>query len=114
MADEDENGRGLTRRIVLRRELVIAVPEGADPEKVAEAQRVFGASRAKQEPVEAWVVCGEFDGATKRAAIEAYAGKAGTADAKVGLFRAPGKKAWSGGVEHVAPPRPLIEARTVE
>lgn len=111
---ESEETRAPTRRVVLKREHVIIVPDGADPEKVAEAQRVFGASRAKNAPIEAWVVCGEFDGTAKRTAIEAHAGKAGTATAKVGVFKAPGTAAWKGGVEHVAPPQPLIEARAID
>lgn len=109
---ESEETRAPTRRVVLKRENVIVVPDGADPEKVAEAQKVFGASRAKNAPVEAWVVCGEFDGTSKRQAIEAHAGKAGTATAKVGVFRAPGTAAWKQATVYEAPPAPLIQART--
>lgn len=58
--------------------------------------------------VEAWTVLGEFEGASKDKAIEAYAGKPGTPDAKPGAYKAPTASAFAGGALYEAPPQPLV------
>lgn len=108
-AEQEENGKP-TRRVVLRHARVLVLPEGVDRARIAEAIKALrGASQA-----EGWIVVGEFEGASKTHAIEAYAGKPGTADAKPGSYRAPSVTAWKGQANYVKPPEPLIERELVD
>lgn len=108
----------VTERVVLRRASVLVIPEGVDPEKLGEAIRLLMPARGRSKPEDAasdaWIECGTFEGASKRHSIEKFAGKAGTADAKTGVFKAPSLTSWKGSLEHVAPPKPLVQARMVE
>lgn len=107
--------RAETRRVVLERARVIVLPAGVtdvDAKKLAEALGVPAKTKIVTS-TEAWLVAGEFGGASKEKAIEAYAGKAGTPDAKVGAFRAVPVSAWKDGVRHEAPPRPLVEKKAL-
>jgi hypothetical protein len=119
-AAEDE--RAPTKRVVLKRERVLVLPEGVslndlDP-KVSEAVRKLlklGGGKANSEVhVEAWVVVGEFEGASKNAAIEAHAGKPNTPDAKPGAYKAPGASAWAGGLLYEKPPEPKVERKALD
>lgn len=103
-----------TRRVVLRRMQVVELPSDSGGRTWEE----IGAAVAKmlkggKGVTEAWHVCGEFEG-SKSGAIEAFAGKPGTADAKPGLYRAPSVTAWKGGEDYVKPPEPLIERKRVD
>lgn len=114
-AAEEAAERGPTTRVVVQREMAIVVPEGVSPEQLADIAGILYGKRVKRvEPVELWRVIGEFEGHTKDAAIERYAGKAGTPDAKIGTWKAPTTRAWAGGVKHSAPPKPLVEKETID
>lgn len=109
--------REVTQRAVLKRERVLVLPEGVE----LNAERQKGIANAlglkpttKLPECEAWVEVGEFAGHSKTAAIEAYAGKPGTPDAKQGAYRAPSLSSWQGGLIYDAPPQPLVQRRELE
>lgn len=113
-----DEGRDPTRRVVLRRERVLVLPDGLSDEDVQAVLKAVQASKKIGTPskalMEAWVVVGEFEGASKDKAIEAHAGKAGTPDAKTGAFKAPTAAAWAGGSLYRAPAKPLVEREAIE
>lgn len=118
-ADTDEE-RKPTRRVVLRQERALVLPEGVRVEELVaasnerELMKLLGLKVGTDPYSVAWIVVGEFEGQTKDKAIEAYAGKPGTPDAKVGTFKAPGAAAWAGGARYKAPPKPLVEKETID
>lgn len=126
MVDENGTGtdepRGPTKRVVLKRERVLVLGDDVTLAQVAacadeKALRKLLVARAgstQKYEVEAWVVIGTFDGASKRTAIEQYAGKPKTADAKAGDYKAPSVSAWSGGERYKRPPVPLFERESLE
>lgn len=104
-----------TQRVVLRQERVLVISDEVTDEQIGEAVKALGGRtgrKAVSVPV-AWVECGEFTG-SKKGAIEAYAGKAGTPDAKVGTFKAPTVTAMKGGIKHSAPPLPLVQSEAID
>lgn len=102
-----------TKRVVLKRELVLVLPSGTETSAVMEAWKALGQKGAPPETV-AWTVVGQKEAPSKEKAIEAYAGKPNTPDAKVGAFKAVALNAWNGGREYAAPPKPLVEATPIE
>jgi hypothetical protein len=98
-----DGDREPTLRVVLRRELAIVLTD----------LKVRGIPKDVAAPRETWAVMAQVNGASKLNAIEAYAGKAGTPDAKPGAYRAPTAKAWAGGEEYVKPPEPKVERRSL-
>jgi hypothetical protein len=122
VSEEEAAERRPTERVILQHSFVIKLPGGGVDrevlEKVIKLLELKGPNgrAAKPQDVlgEAWVEVSRKVGSSKRAAIEEYAGKAGTPDAKVGVFRAPSTTAWKGGVENTAPPLPLVESRVIE
>lgn len=119
---ETENGkpREITRRVVLRRERVLVLPEGVRVEELVAAKderammKLLGHKVGSDPYGEAWVEVGEFAGHSKTHAIEAYAGKPNTPDAKQGVYRAPSMSSWQGGLVYDAPPQPLVQRRELE
>lgn len=104
----------VTRRVVVSQHAVLLLPSGGvSSEGLAAAWKALGLKGAPREAA-AWVVVGEFDGASKDDAIEAYAGKPGTPDAKVGTYKAPGARSWAGGARYAAPPKPLVEREAID
>jgi len=111
-AEQPEEQREPTQRVVLRKEEVIVLPDGIDREKVAAAAKALG---IKATPTaEAWTVVGVFEGSGKEDAIEAHAGKPGTPDAISGTYKAPTVRAFAGGARYVAPPKPLVEREAID
>lgn len=117
----DVNGeadRKPTERVVLQRVVAMRIPDGATEEQVQAAMdALYPKAKATERAGavgEAWRHVKTVTAPTKSAAIEAHAGKAGTADALVGVFRAPSVTAWKGGVVYSAPPQPLIERSVIE
>jgi hypothetical protein len=107
--------RADTRRLVLRREVCIVVPEGVgsvDEDKLREALGLPKKAKVVTSP--AWLVVGEFVGDNMTKAIEAHAGKPGTPDAIPGVYKAPSCRAWAGGEEYVKPPEPKVERKALE
>jgi hypothetical protein len=119
---QEEEARPDTRRVVLKRERVLVLPDGVtladiDPKDAEAIRRLLGIKGGRanvQAHVEAWVVVGEFAGASKTKAIEAHAGKPGTPDAKPGAYKAPTWSAWSGGELYEKPPEPKVERRSLD
>lgn len=111
-APAPEEERGTTRRVVMRREAVLVLPEGVATENIAVAWKALGLKGAPRE-VAAWLVVGEFEGNSKTKAIEAHAGKPGTPEAIPGAYKAPTVTAWAGGEEYVKPPEPKVERRSL-
>lgn len=113
---EIEEERGPTMRLVLRQErvLVISGLTLTDAEEKALREELKKVGIKNSSPQDAWVVVGEFEGASKEKAIEAHTGEPGTADAKTGTFKAPTVKAFAGGLRLVAPPKPLVEKESIE
>lgn len=113
----NENERKPTQRVVLRRERVLALPDGVRIEELVAAKderammKLLGLRVGDDPYGEAWVPVGEFEGASMTKAIEAYAGKPGTPDAIPGAYKAPTVSAWAGGEEYVKPPAPKVERR---
>lgn len=101
-----------TKRMVLRRENVLVIPDGLDPKKLADIEAaVKKALGAKGKPTQAWVPLGEFEGSSNTNAIEAYAGKPGTPDAIPGTYKAPSIRSWAGGEVYDKPPLPKVERK---
>lgn len=119
-AAETDEERKPTKRIVLRRERVLVLPDGVRVEELVAAKderelmKLLGKKVGTDPYAEGWVVVGEFEGQTKDKAIEAHAGKPGTPDAKVGAYKAPGVAAWAGGALYEAPPAPLVEKKALD
>jgi hypothetical protein len=109
-ADEE---RTLTRRTILKRERVVVLPEDVTALDVKALREALG-TKATISEGEAWVVVGEYIGASKREAIEAHAGKPGTPDAKPGDYKAPPVSGFSGGERYVRPDKPKVERETLE
>lgn len=118
-----ENGskseeRKPTERIVLRRVVALSIPDGATEEQVQAAVAALYPKARKAEVAgavgEAWQEVARHTASTKIAAIEAYAGKPGTPDAKVGVFRAPTVTSWKDAAVYDAPPLPLVERSVIE
>jgi hypothetical protein len=117
VSEEEAAERRPTERVILERVRVVVLPDAMTPEQQAAISAALHAGKGKVRTVpveEAWREVARKVGSSKRAAIEEYAGKAGTPDAKVGVFRAPSTTAWKGGVENTAPPLPLVESRVIE
>jgi hypothetical protein len=116
-AAEDEE-REPTRRVVLRRERVLVLPESLSDEDVQSILKAVQDSKKLPAPskalTHAWMEIGTFTGASKDNAIEAHAGKAGTPDAKLGEYKAPTASAWAGGTRYKAPPKPLAEKEAID
>lgn len=127
MSEQDGSGangaieRGVTKRIVLRRERVIVLPEGVAEEVIARLlgsidfgpEKRLKAALTKAGPTDGWIVVGEFEGADMTRAIELHAGKPGTPDAIPGVYKAPSVRAWTGGEEYVKPPEPKVERKAL-
>lgn len=101
--------------MVLKRERVIVIPEGVTFEQLAAARderalaKLVGAQMC-----DAWVVCGEFTGGSKKEAIERHTGPSGHPDTLVGDFKAPPATGWAGGRRLLAPPKPLVLGADLE
>lgn len=114
--------RETTKRVVLKRERVLVLGDGVSladiaacaDEKALRKMLVGQATTPVTYEIEAWVPVGTFDGDSKTKAIEAYAGKPGTADAKAGAYRAPTTSAWAGGIVYEQPPVPLFQRRALD
>lgn len=102
-----------TKRVVLRKVLALAVPSGATTEQLIAAHKALGGKGAPAE-IDVWQECGEFEGSSKDRAIELFAGKPGTPDAKPGTYKAPGASAFAGGMRLTAPPKPLVEKESID
>lgn len=113
--EPDEETAKVTKRVVLKREIVLVLPAGGGtpPDKLLEAWKALGGKGVPQEG-EAWVVVGEHPGATKSKAIRAHTGEPGSPDTKPGDFKAPSLRGWRGGERMVAPPKPLFQAQPLE
>lgn len=109
--DPEENGR-VTKRVVMRRERVLMLPENFDEaaDKTKEAMKLLGVKGVD----EAWMVVGEFEGSSKNQAIVAHAGKPNTPEAIPGTYKAPSVTAWAGGRRYVKPPLPKVEAEDID
>lgn len=113
----DNGDRGPTQRVVLKRVTVLVLPEGVEVtvERMKGIANSLGLKPATRFDVgEAWTVVGEYEGASKTHAIEAHAGKPGTADAKPGAYKAPSKSSWAGGELYVKPDQPKVERQALE
>jgi hypothetical protein len=112
---EEAAERKPTERVILERVAALVIPADATVELVDQAAKVLqGKSRTRIRRGEAWVEVSRQTAAGKTMAVELYAGKSGTADAKVGVWRAPTVTAWKGAIVHEAPPAPLVERRVIE
>ena len=108
----------VTKRVVLHGGPAIMLPHDLTEEQRKQAYRavrdVLG--RAQEGlvglPV-VWVEVGEVEAATMARAIDEKAGRPGTADAKVRLWKAPALRSWLGGRRHMRPPEPLIQAEAL-
>jgi hypothetical protein len=114
-----ENGKAKapvepTARVVLKRERVLVLPPELDGEALGktlvDVAKAVGVRAGSLKPVDAWVPVAEATG-SKTHAVEAYAGKAGTAEALPGVYKAPNLSSWRGGEVYEAPPQPLVERK---
>lgn len=122
MANTDKNGKSDnegrdTERVIVKRERALVLPEEITDEQIKALQSEI--RKADKSPgsgllVEAWHEVARTTGSSKRTAIEAYAGKPGTPDAKPGVFKAPSASAWNGGEVYDRPPEPKVERRALE
>jgi hypothetical protein len=114
---QEEADRTPTRRVILKRERVLVIPddgnEKADIDARVEAAAKALGPRQGPKPVEAWIVVAETTG-DKRGAIEAYAGEPNTPTAKPGVYKAPSASAMRGGREYEKPPEPKVEAKDID
>lgn len=107
-----------TPRVVLKRERVLVLPDSLPPGskidagKLGEALGIPKAEAAKLVNTdEAWVQVKLATG-SKNAAIETFAGKPGTPEAKPGVYKAPSESAMRGGRAYETPAGPL--ARSID
>jgi hypothetical protein len=102
----------------MRAARVIVIPEQIEAEQLAAAVEVLypKGKRPEREAavVDAWLEVARVTAPTKVAAIEAHAGKPGTPDARLGVFRAPTLTSWKDAQVYNAPPLPLVERTTVD
>jgi hypothetical protein len=116
--DDDDPGAGAaTRRTVIKRERVLALPEEQDmsAEMLAEIAKVLGVKPKTLRLIpESWHVIGEFEGQSKDAAITAYTGPVGSLGAKLGVYKAPTSRGWAGGMRLKEPPRPRAEKEAID
>lgn len=101
-----------TRRVILKHERVIVVPEGVATVNEKTLREALGVKDAAISIGEAWVVVDEQEG-SQREAIEAYAGEPNTPDAKPGDYKAPPLRGWKGGERYVRPERPKVERQAL-
>lgn len=100
-----------TRRTILKRERAIVLPDTLTEEQVATVRKAVSDTKYVKSPQTAavWMVMGEREGSSKREAIEAFAGKAGTPEALPGDWKAPPASGFSGGRRYEKPSQPKIE-----
>jgi hypothetical protein len=105
-----------TERVILERVRAIVLPDDVTEEMIVKALEALTVGKRRRGTFrdDAWIEVARHTAGTKKAAIRIYAGAPGTADAKVGEWRAPTVTAWKDGVRHTAPPKPLIEAEEIE
>lgn len=111
---EEAVERQPTERVILERIRALRVPDDVTDEQLAEALKALTKGKRRLVIEVGWVEVSRQIGSSKKGAIEAYAGKAGTADAKVGVFRAPSVTAWKGALSFEAPAKPLVQARLID
>lgn len=118
-----------TQRMVLRGLPAILVPHGVSNDVLKKVQGLLRDPAVLAAVVEqgegnaddvglfvplAFTVEGEPQTGSKDRCIEAVAGKAGTPDARPGTYRAPSMSAMRGGKRYTRPPRPKVEAETLD
>lgn len=101
-----------TRRVILKRETAIVLPEGTTVAGLKELDEPALRKLLSGALKEAWVVVAVKEG-NQRAAIEAHAGKSGTPDALPGDYKAPPLRGFLGGEKLVRPDKPKIERETL-
>lgn len=111
-----EEERTPTKRTVLKRERVLVFPDTLDEEQVAALLKAVSDTKIVKSPqtTPAWLVVGEFEGESKRKAIEAHAGEPDTPTAKPGVYKAPPSSAFAGGRIYERPPETKVEAADLE
>lgn len=111
-----KDDRTPAKRTILKRERAIIMPDTLSDEQVATILKAVSDTKHVKSPQTeiVWVVKGERDGESKRKAIEAFAGVAGTPEALPGVWKAPTSAAFSGGRVHERPPEPKIEGSDLE
>lgn len=120
MADDEQDTTDKpTMRVVLKRERALIVPDDLSDEQLraimeAAVGAVTGKAKRSVRWQAAWIVIGEFEGASQSKAIRAHTGEPGRPDTKAGDFKAPPVKSWRGGERMVAPPQPLFRAEPLE
>jgi hypothetical protein len=115
-AAAEEAERLPTKRMILKRERVIVLPEEIDAAHAEPLLKVVKETVGKSSAArisEAWIVVDEAEG-TVRSAIEAHAGEPGTPDARPGDYKAPPARGWMGGERYVRPPKPKVERLPLE
>lgn len=107
-----------TRRIVLRRAVVVELPYDVTDEQLEAIGAALAPKKGKPKkatPETGWfVIPGEFEGASKEKSIYAYTGPPGLPDTIVGAFKAVPATAWKDGVLNAAPPKPLVQSTRLE
>lgn len=115
---EQEEREGSGRRLVLKRERAIVLGPGLTAEVEKELLDLVrsnaGGKKTDHDLKEVWLPVGEFEGTSMTRAIEAYAGKPGTPDAKIGAYKAPPVRSWAGGEIYEAPPVPLVQRKALD
>lgn len=112
--EEQKAERKPTERVVLKHETVLVLPAGTDLATLFAPDTKTLRKMGIGPPIEAWVEVARQTAPTKIAAIEAHAGKPGTADALVGTFRAPTLTSWKDAAVYDAPPAPLVERTVID
>lgn len=108
--------RADSERMILKRERMIALPDGLTDESVEELRALveqnLGTTGAVK-TVDAWVpvAIGRGD---KLKAIESYAGKPGSPDAIPGTYKAPPVRSMAGGAVYERPPEPKVERKVLD
>lgn len=122
-----EEPRKPTKRVVLRQERVIVLPDDVADDTLAKLSKGEGAKaladllglKSAKVPTadigrEMWLVVGEFEGQDKDDAIRAHAGEPGSPDAIPGTYKAPPINGWKGGKRYTRPDRPKVEAENID
>lgn len=101
-----------TKRVVLKRENAIVLPEGTTVESLKELDEPKLRKLLAAGLNEVWTVAAVTEGSLRQA-IEAHAGKSGTPDAKPGDYKAPPLRGFLGGETLIRPPEPKVERQSL-
>lgn len=112
--DRPEEERKPTERVVLQRVDALVLDGVSEQSQEAIRELIKADRKSTFQAAQTWLEVARVAAPSKLAAIEEHAGKPGTPNAKVGVYRAPTLTSWKDGVSYEAPPAPLVQRSAVD